>query len=120
MYLEGFLKAKMAFAIENFDEIIPACTEEINSSESESEYIMEALALRASFYLLMGSYKEAYEDFKTIINSENADAKLKANVLIKRASLNMQTENVEGCLKDFETAAQLCPEVSGWFMKLSF
>lgn len=103
----------MAFAIENFDEIIPACTEEINWSESESQFIMEALSLRASFYLLQGSYKEAYEDFKTIVDSENADAKIKVNVLIKRASLNMQTEKLEECLKDFETAAQLGPDISG-------
>lgn len=113
MYIEGFLKAKMAFAVENFDEVIPACTEEINSSESESQYIMEALSLRASFYLLMGCYKEAYEDFKTIVDSENADPKIKVNVLIKRASLNMQTEKVEDCIKDFELATQLAPDVSG-------
>lgn len=110
---KGFLKAKLAFATENYDEIIPACTEEINSSESESQYIMEALSLRATFNLLMGAHSEALDDLKTIIESEDADIKIKVNVLIKRASLNMQLDKTEDCLKDFETASKLAFDISG-------
>lgn len=107
------MKAKLAFAIENFEEIIPACTEEINSSESESQFLMEALSLRGTFHLLMGAHKEALEDFKTIIDTKDADAKIKVNVLIKRASLHMQLDRNDECLKDFDMAVELGPEVSG-------
>lgn len=112
LYCTGFLKAKLAFATENFDEIIPACTEEINSSESESQFLMEALSLRGTFHLLMGAHKEALEDLKTIIETKDADVKIKVNVLIKRASLNMQLDKNDECLKDFEKAAELGPEIS--------
>ncbi|KAK4887620.1 hypothetical protein RN001_003891 [Aquatica leii] len=110
--LSGFLRAKVAFATEQFDEIIPACTEEINSSESESHYIFEALSLRASFYLLSGAHKLALEDFKTIIEAIDVDSKLKVNTLIRRGSLYMQLENTADCLKDFSTAIDIAPEVS--------
>lgn len=109
----GFLKAKLAFATENFEEIIPACTEEINSSESESHFIMEALSLRASFLLLSGSHKDALEDFKSIIEAANCDVKIKVNTLIKRASLHMQLDNIDECLEDFAKAAELGPNISG-------
>lgn len=111
--LTGFLKAKLAFATEHFEDIIAACTEEINSSESESSYILESLSLRASFYLLSGCQKEALEDFKTIIDTQDAEPKLKVNTLIKRASLYLQLENTDECLKDFSLAAELGPDVSG-------
>lgn len=107
------MKAKLAFATDRYEEVIPACTEEINSSESESHYLMEALALRATFHLLVGAHKEALEDLKTVIDTKDADVKIKVNVLIKRASLNMQLDKTEDCLSDFEMAAQLGPEISG-------
>ncbi|XP_018331748.1 mitochondrial import receptor subunit TOM70 [Agrilus planipennis] len=110
--VRGFLRAKLAFATENFEEIIPACTEEINSSESESEYYLEALSLRASFHLLCASHKEAFDDLKAAIDTVDADVKIKVNCLIKRASLYMQMGENEKCLEDFETAAELGPEIS--------
>ncbi|KAF2885063.1 hypothetical protein ILUMI_21118 [Ignelater luminosus] len=113
--VSGFLKAKLAFATENFEEIIPACTEEINSSESESHFIMEALSLRASFLLLSGGHKDALEDFKSIIEATNCDVKIKVNTLIKRASLHMQLDNIEECLEDFAKAAELGPDISDVF-----
>lgn len=103
----------MAFATENFEEIIPACTEEINSSESELQFLMEALSLRGTFYLLIGAHKEALEDLKTIIDTKDADVKIKVNVLIKRASLYMQLDKTDDCLKDIEIATELGPEISG-------
>lgn len=93
--------------------IIPACTEEINTSEAESEYFIEALSLRASFHLLSGAQKEAIEDFNCIIDTENADVKIKINAYIKRASLHMQMENIDECLADFEKAAELGPDNPG-------
>ncbi|KAF5304549.1 hypothetical protein FQA39_LY09600, partial [Lamprigera yunnana] len=110
--LSGFLKAKVFFATEQFDEIIPACTEEINSSESESQFIFEALLLRGSFYVLSGAHKLAFEDFKTIIEATDVEVKLKVNTLIRRASLYMQIDNTDNCLRDFAMAVDLAPNVS--------
>ncbi|KAK5644199.1 hypothetical protein RI129_008044 [Pyrocoelia pectoralis] len=110
--LSGFLKAKIAFATENFDDIIPACTEEINSSESESQYIFEALSLRASFYLLSGSHQLALDDFKTIVDAADANPKLRVNTLIKRASLHVQLEKPTECLEDFAKAVEIDPDNS--------
>ncbi|KAJ3657389.1 hypothetical protein Zmor_009196 [Zophobas morio] len=113
--LTGFLKAKLAFATEKFDEIIPACTEEINLSESESPYKVEALSLRASFYFLTGCMDKALDDLSTIINTENCDAKIKVNSLIKRASIYMQNEKLTECLQDFDKAAEIGADVSDVF-----
>jgi len=60
-------------------------------------------------------HKEALEDFKTIIDAADCDVKIKVNCLIKRASLYMQLESTEDCLKDFETAAELGPDISDVF-----
>lgn len=109
----GFLKAKLCFATEKFDDIIPACTEEINSSESESGYIFEALSLRAAFYLLSGCQKEAFEDLNTIISSKDVNEMIKVNAIIKRASLHMQMGEADKCIEDFNMAAELGPDVAG-------
>lgn len=67
----GFLKAKLAFSEGRFEEVIPYCTEEIETSESESEFKSEALLLRATFYLLSGRFIEAKVDLDALIsNSE--------------------------------------------------
>lgn len=107
---QGFLKAKLAFATEDFDKVIPACTEEIENAEAK--YYYEALSLRAAFHLLCGAQSDAQEDLKTIVESKDADPKIKVNCLIKRASLYMQLERTEDCLKDFETASEIGPEIS--------
>lgn len=44
--VKGFAKAKKSFLDGDYDEIIASCTEEIDSSESESQYKFEALLLR--------------------------------------------------------------------------
>lgn len=113
--LKGFLKAKLALATEKYEEVIPACTEELNLSESESSYKIEALSLRASFYFLTGQFQEAADDLSTIIDTTEADNLIKVNALIKRASIYMQTERLQECLDDFETAAELGPNVSDVF-----
>ncbi|CAG9822976.1 unnamed protein product [Phaedon cochleariae] len=110
--LTGFLKAKLAFATEKYEEIIPACTEELNFSESESSYKLEALSLRASFYFLTGQFTLALEDLTSIINTKDADSLIKVNALIKRSSIYMQTERIQECLADLETASELGPDVS--------
>ncbi|XP_066257238.1 mitochondrial import receptor subunit TOM70 [Euwallacea similis] len=110
--LKGFLKAKLAYATEKYDQVIPACTEELNFSEAESVYKIEALGLRASFYFLTGQFKESLDDISSIIDSEVASSSIKVNALIKRTSIYMQTDRVQDCMKDFETAAALGPNIS--------
>ncbi|XP_023013800.1 translocase of outer membrane 70 [Leptinotarsa decemlineata] len=110
--LKGFLKAKLAFATEKYEEVIPACTEELNLSESESSYKLEALSLRASFYFLTGQFKEAEEDLTAIIETEDADPLIVVNSLVKRSSIKMQTDRIQDCLADFDKAAELGPNVS--------
>lgn len=113
--LTGFLKAKLAFATEKYEEIIPACTEEIENSEADSPFKIEALSLRASFYFLSGSFDRAVEDHTTIIETENSDLKIKVNSLIKRASIYMQTEKLTECLEDFDKAAEIGSDISDVF-----
>lgn len=54
--VRGFLKAKRAFLSEHYDEIIPACTEEIDSSESDSQFKFEALLLRGKMMIYLFIY----------------------------------------------------------------
>lgn len=113
--LTGFLKAKLAFATEKYEEIIPACTEEIENSEADSPFKIEALSLRASFHFLCGCFEKAAEDHTTIIDTENSDLKIKVNSLIKRASIYMQTEKLNECLEDFDNAAKIGSNISDVF-----
>lgn len=111
----GFLRARKAFLDRNFDDVIPACTEEIDSSEAESQYKLEALLLRGTFHLLRGTHDEALEDLQAVISNEQADVKLRVSALIKRASLYMQLEKQDECIKDFDQAAELGPNISDVF-----
>lgn len=103
----GFLRAKKAFLSGNYDEIINACTEEIDNSEAESQYKLEAVLLRATFYLLRGCHEKALADLDSLISNELADFKLRVSALIKRASMHMQLEKPEECINDFNKAAEL-------------
>lgn len=67
--LQGFARAKKLLDEQNYDDIIAACTEEIESSESESQYKTEALLLRGTFCLLSGSFNEAKQDLDNVINN---------------------------------------------------
>lgn len=75
----GFLRARRAFDEQRFDDIIAACTEEIESSESESQYKVEALLMRGTFHLLCGSFAESKNDLDAILaNGKRVDLKLYA------------------------------------------
>lgn len=107
---KGFVRATKAFKDGNYNDIIPACTEEIESCEDDSQYKIEAIVLRGTFYLLSGQYDLALNDFNTVINNNEADPKLRSNALTKRASLHMQTDQKELSFEDFETAIKIDPE----------
>lgn len=99
---------------QDYDNIIPLCTNEIDNKQLEVlPWKMEVLLLRATFYLLLGKHDAALEDFEEIINSTDASKEIKVNALIKRASLYMQLENLEKCFIDFDLAVNLDPNCSG-------
>uniref|UniRef100_A0A182X0E6 Mitochondrial import receptor subunit TOM70 n=1 Tax=Anopheles quadriannulatus TaxID=34691 RepID=A0A182X0E6_ANOQN len=103
---KGFIKAKALFDSAEYEGIVAACTEELEKSESESEYKLEALLLRGTFYNLIACYEEAKQDLDAVIELETADKRLRSNALIKRASLAMQTEpdSPGECFKYFARA----------------
>nr|CAD7575356.1 unnamed protein product [Timema californicum] len=103
--VRGVARAKQAFALQNYDDIIPACTEELKFDDSSHKD--EALVLRATFHLLLGDHASAFKDFEKVIDNENANIKLRVNALIKRASLHMQLEDPEKSLQDFDRAANM-------------
>lgn len=67
--LHGFARAKQALDDCNYENIIAACTEELESSESESQYKVEALLLRGTFHLISGSFVEAQQDLDAVISN---------------------------------------------------
>lgn len=71
--LRGFLRARRAFEEQRYDDIIAACTEEIESSESESQYKVEALLMRGTFHLLCGSFTESKNDLDAILGNGKAE-----------------------------------------------
>nr|CAD7446293.1 unnamed protein product [Timema bartmani] len=103
--VRGVARAKQAFALQNYDDIIPACTEELKFDNSSHKD--EALVLRATFHLLLGDHASAFKDFEKVIDNENTNIKLRVNALIKRASLHMQLEDPEKSLQDFDRAANM-------------
>ncbi|KAH8260097.1 hypothetical protein KR026_003074 [Drosophila bipectinata] len=108
--LKGFLRARQCFINEQFDDIIPACTEEIESSEAEAQYKVEALLMRGTFHLLCGSYTESKQDLDAILGNGDADPTLRAYAYIKRAALFIQLDEREKGLADFEEAERLKPD----------
>ncbi|KAH8352657.1 hypothetical protein KR084_005569 [Drosophila pseudotakahashii] len=106
----GFLRAHRAFLEEKYEDIIPACTEEIESSEAEAQYKVEALLMRGTFHLLCGSYIESQQDFDAVLANADADPNLRAYAYIKRAALYIQLDQREKGLVDFEEAERLNPE----------
>ncbi|XP_016977887.1 mitochondrial import receptor subunit TOM70 [Drosophila rhopaloa] len=107
---KGFVRAHRAFLEEKFEDIIPACTEEIESSEAEAQYKVEALLMRGTFHLLCGSYLESQQDFDAVLGNADADPNLRAYAYIKRAALYIQLDQREKGLADFDEAEKLNPD----------
>lgn len=103
----GFARAIAAMKKQNYDDIISACTEEIDSSESEAQFKLESQLLRGTFYLLVGRHQDALTDLQSIIDNKEAEEKLRVNALIKMAALNMQLENSNQSMVNFEEAFKL-------------
>lgn len=97
---------------QEYDEIIPLCTEELNKLEPDDNSIhkMKVLLLRGTFYLLLGLHDNALADLNAVITSDIASKELKVNALIKRASMYIQLESPEKSFTDFDNAKNLDPE----------
>ncbi|XP_076626379.1 translocase of outer membrane 70 [Colletes latitarsis] len=107
----SFAKILKCLKEQKYDDVIPLCTEEIDSSDPDTlPHKMQALLLRATFYLLQAQYDAAIKDLGTIINSDNVSNDIKVNALIKRGSLYMEVESPEISLSDFDLAAELNPD----------
>ena len=90
MFTRFFKKPLKALKDKEYDDIIPLCTEIIKSPEFDtlSSTKLEVLLLRASFYILLGDYSAAIQDFENVLNNEDVSDDLKINALIKRAELH--------------------------------
>lgn len=105
----GLGRAKKALKDCKYEDIIAACDEEIDSTESDVKRQMEARLLRGTMYLLLGSLADASKDLDVVIDSPDASTAVKVNALIKRASLNVQNEQHQKGFEDFGSAEKLDP-----------
>ncbi|XP_033247183.1 mitochondrial import receptor subunit TOM70-like [Drosophila miranda] len=104
----AFVRAYWALRDRLFDDIIPACTEEIESPES-SGYRLEALLMRGTFYLLSNAFKESKHDFGAIIDNPNAGATLCAYAYMRRATVNYYMNDRAAAVADFNAAEKINP-----------
>lgn len=106
----GFLRANHAMETFDFDQVIPACSEEIEQAGTASPYHLEALLLRGTMYELTGEFDRALADFNAVLDSTTERTYLsgiKVNALIKRASIHIQMDKPQECFDDFAQAVQL-------------
>ena len=75
---------------EKYNEIIDECCKILESTETEKHDQDLAKSLRGTFYILKKQHEEAMEDFRDLIDDDSTDIKIRANALIKRASLYIQ------------------------------
>lgn len=73
IFSSGYLKAKQYMEEENYDKIISECSKEI---DAQGKYMAEALLLRATFYLLIGSANAAKPDLDKVISLKEANVKV--------------------------------------------
>ncbi|XP_011692581.1 PREDICTED: mitochondrial import receptor subunit TOM70-like isoform X2 [Wasmannia auropunctata] len=111
---EFLRKPLRALKDKKYDDIIPLCTKIIKKPEFDTlpSTKLEVLLLRATFYVLLGKYDSAIQDFERILSSEDASDDVKTNALIKRAALYTNLENLEMAFKDFELAINMNPSYS--------
>ncbi|XP_022216152.2 mitochondrial import receptor subunit TOM70-like [Drosophila obscura] len=71
--LRGLLRAHRAFIEERFEDVISACTEEIESAtEADSQYKLQALFMRGTLHLLCGSTHESRRDYMAVLANLSA------------------------------------------------
>ncbi|XP_067131668.1 mitochondrial import receptor subunit TOM70 isoform X2 [Centruroides vittatus] len=104
--LRGYELVIHLLAEEQYEEVIPACTDEI---ERNGERLAEALLVRGTFNLLKCDMEATKSDLTRLVEMKEANVKLRVNALIKIGALKVQYEQMENALKDFDEAIKLDP-----------
>lgn len=107
--LKGFALARDAVKSEKYDQVIDACTEEIDTN---GKYQLEATLLRGTFYILTARFDDALNDFASVINNKNTSKAMKVSALIKRALVYIQTDEQQKGFEDFTAAEELNAKVA--------
>jgi import receptor subunit TOM70 len=113
----GFIRARLAFEDRRYEEVVNECNAEIEAHKNKEQqsqdtpsYYPHALLLRATFLLLAGQNEAASADFSLVVAmGDDADAKIRANALIKRGSMYMQLQKTDRAEKDFKLAVDIDP-----------
>jgi len=108
----GYLKARQCLASGSYSSVVAHCDEEIAAGGPSHA---EARLLRATMLILSKQQKSAMQDLTVLIDSLDADVKVKVNALIKRASLYIQqckdpSKDPQLAFADFAVAESLDPE----------
>lgn len=103
----GLSRAKKALKDGKYEEIIAACTDEINAENSSEKRKIDARLLRGTISLLIGVLPDAIQDFEYVISSNEAEVNYKVNALVKRASLYVQSDQHKKGFEDFTAAEKL-------------
>ncbi|XP_014259369.1 mitochondrial import receptor subunit TOM70 [Cimex lectularius] len=114
--LNGICLAKKALKLGNYEDVLKGCTEEINlvreTSAPPSRKYYEALLLRGMMNVLINESVRAKADLDNVIDSPDADVTLVVSALLKRASLHMQSVDIDEAFEDFDRAEKLLPNNS--------
>ena len=78
LYFSPFKTAVDKLRSENYDEIIPLCTKEIEQT-LPSSYQQLALLLRGTMYGLRNQLDDALSDFNTLLETQDLDKKVRCN-----------------------------------------
>ncbi|XP_002134388.2 mitochondrial import receptor subunit TOM70-like [Drosophila pseudoobscura] len=108
--VRGFARAHRAFLEERFEDVISACTEEIDSSAAGGQYRMHALFLRATLHLLSGSAQECEQDLQTLLGNDETDDELRIYAQIRYATLIFQANQDGQFLGALSQAEMLGPK----------
>ncbi|XP_011500393.1 PREDICTED: mitochondrial import receptor subunit TOM70 [Ceratosolen solmsi marchali] len=104
-------RALLALKNQEYDNIIPLCTEALNnlSSDDDSLNKLKITLLRTTFYILCQN-NEALAELNTIIDSDKCTPELKVNALIKRANLYIQLDDLKRSFEDLTEAEKIDPQ----------
>ncbi|KYQ47966.1 Mitochondrial import receptor subunit TOM70, partial [Trachymyrmex zeteki] len=111
---EFFKKPLQALKNKEYHNIIPLCTEVIESPGFDKlpSSKLEVVLLRATFNLFRCNYCDAINDFEIILSSKDAFDDIRVNALIKRANLHREIGIRHLTFKDFELAIMINPSCS--------
>ncbi|XP_043205508.1 mitochondrial import receptor subunit TOM70-like [Amphibalanus amphitrite] len=102
--LRGWARACRAIQTSSYEDVVPACSEEI---ESAGPRRLEATLLRGTLHQLTGQNRAARDDYTVVIEDNASSSKLRVNALIKRGSIHLQLDAPEASVADFKKAIDI-------------